>query len=195
MSEMGHVERIWVPVAECRLALTNMELQNYLTNGARGGCADKSSTVLSGDWDLQAWDVERHPRIRFCRLHWEHGLSWEQAGAYDYIMSIVDRKGSHDGCRNIQDVIDRYARLDKMYRQVLRERKLRPVEECHVEGHSRSRGVLVHIGRNLEPIFGCRGFHRFACAKILNLDVIPADVGVVHAAVRGEWRVKFTRED
>jgi hypothetical protein len=40
--------------------------------------------------------------------------------------------------------------------------------------------VLVHIGDRGQPIFGHRGGHRFVMALLLNLAVIPAQLGVVH---------------
>jgi len=40
-------------------------------------------------------------------------------------------------------------------------------------------GILVRIGKNGKQVFGGSGFHRLAIAKVVELDLIPAYIGIV----------------
>lgn len=57
-----------------------------------------------------------------------------------------------------------------------------------------SGGVYVHINRNGEAIFGGGGIHRFAIARILSLDTIPAQLGVVHEEALKLWKNQYVNK-
>lgn len=146
--------------------------------------APDGRSVVGGDWDLKAHPLDGYFKLEVCRRHWEDGLSWEQTGIYDVQMRRIREHGSFDGCSSREDVVRRYANLDRLYEQVQREGRLRPAEETGAGGD----GVLFHIGRDARPVFGHRGGHRFVVGLLVGLEGIPAELGMVHPdAVRG-WR-------
>jgi hypothetical protein len=120
-------------------------------------------------------------------MHWELGLSWRDAGAYDYMMGRIAQSGELDGCRTLTDVVKRYDRLDELFEQVQREGRLRAVPEVRPNTFREQGGVYMHIGRNNSPIFGTGGCHRLAIAKVLDLEEIPTQLGVVHPEALRIW--------
>jgi hypothetical protein len=52
-----------------------------------------------------------------------------------------------------------------------------------VNCESRNSVPKINLDGGLTPIYGGGGMHRFAMAKILNLEIIPAQLGVVHRLV------------
>jgi hypothetical protein len=124
--------------------------------------------------------VSELAKFRICRLHWQDGQSWEEAGAYEHIQSRISRYGTYDGCRSHGQIVARYARLDALYDQVQLDGGLRPMNEVHTWAFREFGGVRFHVGADGELIFGRCGNHRFAIALILGLSVIPAQLGCVH---------------
>ena len=47
--------------------------------------------------------------------HWHDGLSWDEAGAYQYMLELIQQLGRVDGCKNIDQIISRYAKLDNIF--------------------------------------------------------------------------------
>lgn len=138
-----------------------------------------SGTVISGTWDEHVVPVN----LKTKRDHWIGGFSWKELGVYDYKMGRVKLKGESDGCKNYEDVVARYERLDKLFETVKSEGRLRTQEELTGKKRTFARGrgeIEIFIDRNGSPIHGCGGTHRLAIAKILNLPVIPATWGGVH---------------
>jgi len=170
-------ERIYVRPRDC---------EYYCTKWNR----DYSAEVRDGDWDLELSPLEQHPKFAYCQKHWVHGLSWQASGAYDLMKKLIEkREGQVDNCLTFDDIKRRYERLDEIFSIVKRERNLKP-QQLHQSGIFReSGGVYIHISRNNQPVFGCGGVHRFAMAKILKLDWIPAQLGVVHKDSLEEWIV------
>jgi hypothetical protein len=168
-------ERIWVRPAECVSAV---------------GAFNRKMTgdVVGGDWDLRTEPVAELPKVRMARLHWQDGVSWRDAGAYDYMMQRIAEEGPLDDCETLDDVIARYERLDEIFEQVKRDGRFRTQTELR-PGNIRERGgVYVHIGRRNTPIFGVGGCHRLAMAQILGFTCIPAQLGVVHSDALASWR-------
>lgn len=176
------MERIVVAVGDC-----NQALVNSISRNATG-------EVMGGDWDVELTDVDRIKKIQICRLHWVDGLSWRDAGAYDNMMDIIAQRGGKqaDGCRTLDDVVARYARLDKIFETVQRERRLRFAHEVDPKVAKEAGGIYIHIDRNGRPVFGLGGAHRLAIARILKLDNFPAQIGVVHPDAVKKWRARYS---
>lgn len=168
-------ERIWIRPADCVTAVSSVSRQ-------------QTGHILGGDWDLQAQPLSEVPKVRMALLHWRSGLTWRDVGAYDYMMQRIAECGELDGCRNLEDVIARYDRLDLMFERVKREGRLRTQSELRPDNFRERGGVYIHIGRHNNPIFGSGGCHRLAMATALEIDEIPAQLGVVHPAALASWR-------
>lgn len=144
--------------------------------------------VLMGDWDLKLVDLELCPKYRMCVEHFRDNRTWEETGAYELMMRIIRRKPGADGIFSEADVFQRYERLDDVFRVVSTERRLRTRGELKSRNFRESGGVFVHIGRDAEVLFAGGGFHRLAIAKVLGLESIPAQLGVVHQHAIRTWR-------
>jgi hypothetical protein len=179
-----YAERIWIDPAACERAVEHPGFVN-------------SGEVRGGDWDQRLVDVESIDRIRFCRLHFVEGLSWEETGAIEAMARRVedrDERLTVDGCATLEDVEARYRRLDETFERCRREGRLLRREELPGRPFRENYGVVVHISRDGEPLFSWHGCHRLAIARILELPEMPAQVGVVHPDALPTWRGTFRAE-
>ncbi|MEX2376358.1 MAG: hypothetical protein WD942_12370 [Dehalococcoidia bacterium] len=162
-----HAETIWI----CPNSIVNVI--------AKAIPRKESGRVWRGDWDLNIAPIDEMPKVAMCYRHWRDGLSWEEVGAYDLMMGLIARLGRADGCASLDDVKARYDRLDQLFDTAAKERRLRQVHEVEPGRLRETGGVLFHVARD-GPIFGRGGAHRLAIARILELPIIPAKLGVVH---------------
>ncbi|MGH1486222.1 MAG: hypothetical protein ACRBCI_08370 [Cellvibrionaceae bacterium] len=136
--------------------------------------------IISGDWDEKTFPIEKHSKIKICERHFSKGLSWKKAGAYKAMKKLIEEKGSFDDCISKKEIKQRYKSIDKLYKKVKSEQRLKPREEILPKNHREYGGILVHINRNGEPIFSGSGCHRLSIARALNLKKIPCEIGVIH---------------
>ena len=78
-----------------------------------------------------------------------------------------------------EKIIERFKLLDKAYDEAKKTGRLKTRKELDPSNFREKDGILVHIGKNGKPVFGGNGFHRLAIAKVLDLDLIPACIGIV----------------
>lgn len=142
-----------------------------------------SAVVIDGDWDLAGRPLEADIKMRACRLHWEKSVPWEDTGIVDHLLKQRSAGRHSDGLVSYEDVLKRYSELDRIFRTVEQERRLRTAKE--MGGPLREHGgMIVHVGRRGQPVFGGGGWHRLAIARILELQTAPAQVGFIHATAR-----------
>lgn len=121
-------------------------------------------------------------RIVICIEHWVKGITWEDAGAYDFMEKHIEYLGRPiDNCANRKDIIERYKNLDIIFEQAKKERALRlPGEsDFHLKRKDGQNKGFVHIDSNSELIWTGPGQHRFAIAYILKIP-FPVHIGLVH---------------
>jgi hypothetical protein len=172
-------EKIYVNPLDCKKAVDESALKNEL-NVSSSRMASGKIIETSKPFE-ESFPVKKIKKIQFCIEHWEKDLSWKEVGAYDYMKKIIQANEKPvDGCFDMKDIINRYQKLDKIFNQIKREGELKPVQELDDFYFREFGGIYVHIGPDREPYLGMGGLHRFAIAMILELDEIPAQVGVVH---------------
>ena len=127
-------------------------------------------------------DLDTLVKMRCCIAHWRDGQTWEQTGIFDLMMAKIAHSGRpQSGCRTIADVRARYARLDRIFETVRRGGALRGADGSQRHGgRAVPDGIEIHIAADGAPIFGNRGHHRLAMARVLGLPRIPAMLGFVH---------------
>lgn len=169
-----YAERIWVNAQDCEKAIHS----KYLTGSELRADTGK---VLHYDFpEKDIVKVEELDKVRYCIEHWVNGIPWEDTGAYEYTMQKIQSKGGKfDGCLTIDDVVNRFSSIDKMFDTVRKEGRLRSRKELNPCNFREMNGVYVHIGPDGKLFFGRGGNHRFAIALILDLR-IPAQIGCVH---------------
>jgi len=155
-----------------------------------------SGMIIGGDWDLQTKALLSCPRVHYCFLHWKEGLAWKDTGCYEYLLGIIHNRGRIDGLRSLDDIKIRYCRLDELYKKVKKDGRLL---NAHELGKARGRnlenkGILIHIGRKGEPIFGGSGCHRIAMAISLGIQKIPAKLGMVHIEYIPKWLAQVKKQ-
>lgn len=165
-----YAERIWVDTQHCNRAIRGL-------NGRQ-----LSGRVIDSYQHLPNFvitSVREVEKINYCIERWENGKSWEDTGVYEYMEKLITKKGEFDGCRNLNDIIRRYEKLDMLFQQIKIKGRLKTREEIDCNNFREEGGILIHIGKNGEFYFGMGGCHRFAIALVLKL-LIPAQIGFVH---------------
>lgn len=163
-----HGERIWIDTEKCTMASKHDFSRR------------KSGVVMDGEWDTLQVPLVKLPKIAYCMRHWQDGLSWEEAGAYQYMLELIQQVGRVDGCKNIDQIISRYAKLDNIFLTVRSEKRLRVSQKAKGLAFRECGGIYIHIARDGTPLFGGAGHHRLAIAKALKCSHFPAQLGVVH---------------
>lgn len=180
-----YAQLIWVRPAD---------LNRRLIKSGKRSLRHNVGQIIGGDWDLHVEPMLSSGKVHAAVEHWRDGIPWEDTGAYDIMMKLIEAYGSFDGCRTFEDVVARYKLLDEIFSVVLSEGRLRPRHEL-AEGRFRELGgVGVHIDRRGSPIWGFSGSHRLAMAHVLELPRIPAMLAVVHQDAMPNWRSRLLDE-
>ena len=182
-------ERIWVDPRQCETMNGNFNWDDF-------------GEIHKGDWDIQSEPLAVEPRtqpsrshwvkIQACLAHWNDGTSWEETGIYDHLLKMIEERGVIDECHSIEDIVHRYQRLDEIFHMVRDNKRLSSADELSRVHVREAGGIVFHVDRNLRPIFGFWGCHRFAMAITVGLSSIPAQVGVVHDDAKDLWRNHFS---
>ena len=96
-------------------------------------------------------------------------MSWEEAGAYEWMENSIEAKGAIDGCNSKVDIIERYKKLNNIFEEIKREGKF-----------NQEFKPIVHIGPEGKLYFEHGGgMHRISIAYILKVP-FEAQIGCVH---------------
>jgi hypothetical protein len=132
--------------------------------------------ILGGNWDLEISPIAEHPTFRGLCEHFQNGVEWREAAMFNTPgFTYLQRPETFETkCRQ----------RDALYRSIA-ERGLLPdftpgAEQRENFNEGDIRNIMIHIGRNGELIFACRGWHRLSIAKILGLKSIPVQVLLRH---------------
>lgn len=156
-----------------------------------------SGLVIGGDWDQRITTLDALFKYKACVKRYAHNHSWEETGIFGYLLNDIKKKNKKvDACWSLEDVKERYRRLDEYYEKIKREHRLEFREKFRDRSMSRlppfirreKDGILVHFDRNGNPVFGTNGHHRIAIAKVLGLSWVPIQVGAVHREALHKWR-------
>jgi hypothetical protein len=175
-------ERVWLPPESIHRALVD-DLPRSRSSGR----------VIAGDWDLATRPVEQSAHVAQGLLRWRDGFAWEDTGAYADLRAHIAASGRRHQGRSIDDVVERYEELDRIFAQVREEGRLRTSTELDPRAIRESAGILLHVGREGRVLFnGSGGCHRLAMALALRLPTVPAQVGAVHARAPADWRQRLS---
>lgn len=171
-SAPAYGELIWIPTAQVSKA------------SSLGFQRSDSGKVTAFSEPCEENSVFDIPKIAMCLSHWRDGVSWDETGIVELIMQNIasSKRGVSDGLRSYDDVVKRYAALDKVFETVKREGRLRTRKELVPRAFKEEGGILIHLDASGEPIFGGGGHHRLAIAIAAGIECFPAKVGVVHPA-------------
>jgi hypothetical protein len=150
-------------------ALVTSELKRHLVRktGHQGG------VIVGGDWDVELVtyrDFKTKLVYRSCHAHWVDGVPWEDTEIVRIYRDQLARGACRD-FRSVESLMARYARLDRIFAEVIERRAL---------SHRFEDLVRISIARDHTLLWGPDGRHRVTMALLAGLTRIPARVGYVH---------------
>ena len=137
-----------------------------------------ANDILAGDWDLdRALLVDSIKYQSICK-HFRDGVAWEDTELFGDYAARFRRGEIVRGTQSLARLKRQYdTRVEAVFRdlgatgfRIARDLLGRPTNLPH-----------VHIGRGGEILYGTKGNHRLAMAKLLSLRVIPCHVRARHA--------------
>jgi hypothetical protein len=168
-----YAELIWVRPGDIRHALVGHS--NYVKCSAK---------VIDIEAHFRQTDLDDTPRMQSSRAHWVEGVPWHETRDHEVMLEAIRAGKDWAGCRTEEDLDRRYRKLDEIFDATRSSGRLRTRKELDPRAFREEGGILVCIGRNGEPLL-YDGFHRLAIAKILDLPIIPAQLGYVDRAAVG----------
>jgi len=143
--------------------------------------------IRDGQWDSELENIYNSYVVKGLKQRFEQGHSWENTVYVERARNKleIDKKNGVYGCENINEFLDkRCSYVDNLYEEIATE-GYRPESGGESDKNRKYRSKsnqfldpLVLIGRNGEIIW-MHGFHRFAIADVLNLE-IPVQVRLRH---------------
>ena len=136
--------------------------------------------MLDGNWDLAVTKISKTRKYQACQAHFVDGKSWDETGIYDHMMSKIADFGIFDKCRTMDDVIARYASIDRLYDELSNHNRLKRQHEMPQYWRRESGSIFGHVDRHGNIIRYRNGNHRFLITRILKYPEVPIHVGTVH---------------
>ena len=155
----------------------------------------ESGRVLGGDWEDGVESLETNRTLTYSKMHWQEGQDWMNiretlikkgsSGVAEFaVLESLD--SSSETKRNVAKA--RLASYEKLYLELAATKNFKSRSELPVPHFREHGGILIHFDSKGRLIFGARGNHRFAIAKILDLARVPVMVGLVHPDIKNVWR-------
>jgi hypothetical protein len=144
-------------------------------------CSDhtlRADAILAGDWDLDRVPLTASVKYQSIVKHFKDGVAWEDTALFDDYAARFGRGEIVRGASSLERLKRQYeTRVEAVFKdlgttgfRIARDLLGRPTNLPH-----------VHIGRDGEILYGTKGNHRLAMAKLLSLSVIPCHVRARHA--------------
>lgn len=137
--------------------------------------------VVGGDWDLQTAPIEEVAPIRHTMRRYGDGIPWEQTGELDWMLTNIAHNGVQDGCRTVEEVLARCARLDALKLHLEKGGSLLTRKQIDPSAFRERGGIGVAVGRSGDLIWMDGGAHRLGIARALALAEIPVALVMVHS--------------
>ncbi|WP_420863007.1 hypothetical protein [Algirhabdus cladophorae] len=153
-----------------------------------------SGQVRDGDWDQQAQPMVDDIKYMSCKARFIDHANWEDTPIFHKLSAEIAAGGSPDDCYTIEDLRQRYKRLDALWALVLRTQELKPKAQLPDQYRREHGGVFVHLDRHGNALRYGGGMHRFAIARLAKLPAMPVQVGVVHADFVASGRYPALRQ-
>jgi hypothetical protein len=155
----------------------------------------ESGRVLGGDWEGGIESLETNRTLTYSKMHWQEGQNWVDiretllkegsAGVAEF--AVLESLGSSSETKRCVAKA-RLASYEKLYLELAATKNFKSRSELPVPHFREHGGILIHFDSKGRLIFGARGNHRFAIAKILDLARVPVMVGLVHPEIKSVWR-------
>ncbi|MDA7496604.1 hypothetical protein N8491_02270 [Akkermansiaceae bacterium] len=149
-----------------------------------GGMGPTSGLVI-GEWppmiDCLTELVCENTVVKSCIDHWKNGVDWQDTDDYKSKLKYLTDNGSvWNECRNEKDLLKSYDNLDSVFTQVKKDGRLKTRKELNSNSFREKGTFSIHIDPEGSLWLGAGGYHRFAIALVLELEMVPARIGLVH---------------
>ena len=134
--------------------------------------------ILEGDWDKESKPLDKTIKYRSVKQRYSYGMPWHETELFTrtYVKRLA-RGDSVRGTSSISELQQQYEQIvDPLY-QSLRDKGF--VVTFDRFGFADNL-PHVHIGRDGELIYGSKGNHRLAMARLLSLKQFPCHVRARH---------------
>jgi hypothetical protein len=141
-----------------------------------------------GDWDQQLIPVESHLLYRSYVQHFAQGDPWENTPFFEFALKKIERGEPFRGEYNSPEALQRrFEKCDRLYELIQRE-GYKSNHQLYKEGKLDNilellDEVTVNLARNGSVVLN-DGWHRFATAKLLNIQKIPVRLCAQHTQLK-----------
>ena len=155
----------------------------------------ESGRVLGGNWEDGIESLKTNRTLTYSKLHWQEGQDWmdiretlleEGSAGIEEFAVLESLVSSSQTKRDVAEA--RLASYEKLYLELADTKNFKSRSELSVPHFREHGGILVHFDSKGRLIFGARGNHRFAIAKLLDLSRVPVMVGLIHPEIQSSWR-------
>ncbi|MCU4743586.1 hypothetical protein [Natronoglomus mannanivorans] len=152
--------------------------------------------IQGGDWDTKSKSFDKLAKYTAIKKRFKHGMTWEETGVYDELLSMIEDEGSIDKCTTRDDLKRRYEEIDELYEDISKNgyKEASELPDNKRKGKGYINNICVNIGRNGELIFQGDGFHRLSIAKVLQLNEIPIQIALRHKKWQ-EYRQRISNSE
>ena len=139
--------------------------------------------ILIKDWDLTPNIIKAEERKSYKALyaHFIEGKKWQDTDFYKIELNMIKARMIRWGCSSEKEFIERFKKLDELYKDI-KNNGFKTQKMLEKEGILKHKGIReiedeisIAIGRHGDLI-RYDAQHRFAIAKILNIDRIPVQI-------------------
>lgn len=137
-------------------------------------------SVRDGDWDIsKGHGTILHFDLLYNAVYSRYflGARWEDTGLIEAKLQVIRSKGCVDNCRNREELLSRYRRLDMAFDDIRQNGFKRQDQLPNGRFHDE---LFVTITRFGTPLLASGGNHRLAIARLLKLPFIPCLVMTRH---------------
>lgn len=150
-------------------------------------------TIKDGEWD-HSFERKQNPSIgslkiiRAVESHFREGVNWEDTGIIEHKLIQIKHhpRGVVDGCRNRDDLLARYDRLDQTARDIMENGYRLYLDDENPSRFNYYNSISVSIGRDGALLLGMGGLHRLGILRAIGYGNFPVFVLTRHI----EWQKK-----
>ncbi len=166
-----HLESIWINPQEINSFIPKEEIKRITGKNRQ----EASGMVIDGAEIREITPLEEDFRFRYSIERWKENRDWHEIGVFEYMKTETVKYADYS-----QDQLEeRYETFDNLFKEIKKDGRIKTRKELNASNFREENGILVHIGKDGELLFGGIGFHRFSIAKVLGLQMIPCCIGVV----------------
>jgi hypothetical protein len=156
---------LWIRPGDIRFKLADRQIRRLSRN-----------EILGGDWDVDRTKIEDTPKYRSIIQHFNDGVAWENTDLFRRYAKRLNDGAKLRGTRSIVELKEIYDEtIEKLYLSIRRDGFVLPQR-----GRRTKNLPHLYIGRDGELLYGRQGNHRYAIARLLNLEFLPCVVHVRH---------------